>query len=121
MTFQEAEQRLGRLRELAASLESARAAVVGCDLAELICQTGRQRELCASLLKPSDRAPTSADERWNRVLQESQRVAWQIHRLNREYGFLLARARRTVDIFCRVLANSQTTYLPPKQQRRSVR
>jgi hypothetical protein len=40
----------------------------------------------------------------------------RVAQLNREYGALLTRARRTVDIFCRVLANSEVTYFPPKRE-----
>lgn len=109
------EQRLTWLRELAGSLESARAAVLHSDLTELRLQTARQRELCAGLrqLNPNT---SSAGERWHHLLQEASQLEMQVARLNREYRFLLAHARRTVDIFCRVLANSDATYLPPKRE-----
>jgi hypothetical protein len=116
VALQDAEQRLGWLRELAASLESARNAVLRFDLTELIVQTARERDLCALLLRPTEQPSGPAGERWNRLLQQSQQLAVQIDSLNREYGFLLAHARRTVNTFCRLLESSQATYLPTEPQ-----
>jgi len=114
--YQHLERRLCWLRELAGSLEGARAAVLASNLAELKLQTARQSELCAALgqFEPVTSCPVG--ERWNRLLQESARTEMRVRQLNREYGALLARARRTVDIFCRLLANSEPTYPPPKRE-----
>lgn len=114
------EQQLCRLRELAASLENARMAVLHSDLAELTQQTVRQRELCAAIGRLDPDILSCPAEHRRTLLQESVQVAVQVARLNREYGALLSRARRTVDIFCRVLANSEATYLPPKREAASV-
>lgn len=114
--YQHLERRLGWLRELAGSLEGARAAVLANNLAELKLQTARQRDLCAALGQFELGTPIGVGERWNRLLQESAKTEIQVRQLNREYGALLARARRTVDIFCRLLANSEPTYLPPKRE-----
>jgi len=114
--YQGLEQRLAGLRDLAGSLKSARAAVLHSDLAELRRQTDRQRELCAGLRQLNPRSSSAAGERWHCLLQEASQLEMQVAHLNREYGFLLAHARRTVDIFCRVLANSEATYLPPKRE-----
>jgi len=40
-------------------------------------------------------------------------VETKVLQLNRAYAAWLRRARRTVDIFCRVLAHSAITYPPP--------
>ena len=109
------EQRLGLLRELAGSLESAQAAVLRSDLAEMNLQTARQHELCAALRPAVGGGSSVPGERWSRLLRESANMEMRVARLNREYGALLRRARRTVDIFCRVLANSETTYVPPQR------
>lgn len=111
---QELEQRVRCLRELATSLESARAAVLHSDLAELTRQTVRQRELCAHLERVG--IPAAVAERWRDLLQESKRMELRVAGLNREYAALLARARRTVDIFCRVLGNSEAIYRPPQPE-----
>lgn len=113
--YQPLVQRLRLLHDLAASLETARAAVLRSDLTELKLQTARQRELCAALRQ--SQAVPGVGERWSRLLQESARMETRVAQLNREYGALLTRARRTVDIFCRVvLANSEVTYFPPKRE-----
>ena len=111
---QELEQRVRCLRELAASLESARSAVLRSDLAELTRHTVRQRELCANLERIG--IPHAAAERWRDLLQESNQMELRVASLNREFGALLARARRTVDIFCRILGNAGATYRPPKPE-----
>lgn len=108
------DERLGWLRELAGSLECAKSAVLRSDLADLNRQTLRQRELCALLGQSFLATPTGPDKRLQRITQESRKMELRVAQLNREYGALLARARRTVDIFCRLLAHSQVTYPPPK-------
>lgn len=113
-------KRLCCLRELAASLESARTAVLHSDLRELTRQTVRQRELCTALSRLDHEILSPTAEHRRGLLQQSLQIAMHVACLNREYGALLARARRTVDIFCRVLANSEATYLPPKRETSSV-
>lgn len=104
--------RLGYLRALQISLEKSRVAVLCSDLANLVLETARQRELCVALsgcTANGNLAIPAMD-----LLQESAAAETQVARSNRQYAALLRRARRTVDIFCRVLANSQLTYVPPK-------
>jgi hypothetical protein len=114
--------RIDLLRQLAQALELAHAAVVGSDLGEITRQTAHQRELCAKLRQlPADPVRTLAswfpgalvrdrNEAWG---EELAAVATRVALLNRRYEALLRRARRTVDIFCRVLAHSALTYPPP--------
>jgi len=108
--------------ELADSLERAQAAVLQSDVAEMTRQSERQRKLCADLSRlqaESSQLPqgaATADQ--HGVLGRDLGEEWtqarlRVARLNRAYGALLRRARRTVDIFCRVLASSAITYGPP--------
>jgi hypothetical protein len=117
--------RIDLLRQLAHSLELGQAAVVGSDLGEITRQTAQQRELCAKLRQlPADPVRTQAsgfpgalvrdrNEAWG---EELAAVATKVALLNRRYEALLRRARRTVDIFCRVLAHSALTYPSPRPQ-----
>jgi hypothetical protein len=121
------ERRLRLMRELADSLERAQAAVLESDPGQVSAQTTRQRELCAELRRlaseltpeqvPSPVKDTAgfmpARARRRALLIELAEVEPQVACLNRAYDALLRRARRTVDIFCRVLANSGATYIPP--------
>jgi hypothetical protein len=109
------EPRLRLLHELAASLEGARAAVLRSDLAGLNSQTLRQREICEAL-RQFKVTPSGAGDRQDRLRREAADMEARVLQLNREYAALLARARRTVDIFCRLLASSNLTYLPPKRE-----
>ena len=112
------------LEELGDSLERAHAAVVGSDLAEIRRQTARQEQLCGKLLRlrrESALAPASpvlGGIRAERVVtpEDLAAVESRVADLNHRYEALLRRARRTVDIFCRVLANSALTYPPPRVQ-----
>jgi len=88
-------------QELGDSLQQAQAAVLLSDLRQLGCQTARQRELCARLHQ------TTVTEGWGEPIRK---IAEQ----TRSYAAVLRRARRTVDIFCRVLASSALTYPPPR-------
>jgi len=113
--------RIALLRQLAHSLEQAHAAVVGSDLREITRQTARQQELCANLRQlPADPVRTQAADlpllrdRNDALGEELAAVAAKVTQLNRRYEALLRRARRTVDIFCRVLAHSALTYPPPR-------
>jgi len=91
------------LQELADSLQHAHAAVLRSDLPQILNQTARQRELCARLGEGSFR------DDWAEPIRK-------VAGLTRSYAALLRRARRTVDIFCRVLAHSALTYPPPRRE-----
>ncbi|HXZ32746.1 MAG TPA: hypothetical protein VEH30_10730 [Terriglobales bacterium] len=130
------EGRIGLMRELADSLERAQAAVLGSHIAQLRAQTKRQRELCEQWRLVSEIAPGRisstpagrnvanshdadigpAGERQRALLLDLAEVVSRLSHLNRAYGALLRRARRTVDIFCRVLENSGVTYTHPPLQ-----
>jgi len=133
------ERRVGLMRELAASLERAQAAILHSDAGQLAAQTMRQQELCEELRRLVPELASGpvfsvanvarsvvrthlagtlhpARQRQRALLTELLKIETQVADLNRSYGALLRRARRTVDIFCRVLANSGVTYLPPATQ-----
>jgi hypothetical protein len=98
------QQRLGLLRALAELLEHAQAALPTASPERIDQHTARQRELCWQL-----RATGPAE-----LADDLQETAMRVAELNRKYAALLRRRRRTVDIFCRVLASSGTTYPAPK-------
>jgi hypothetical protein len=98
------------LRQLVDSLLRAHAAVVHSDLMEMMRQTTYQKELCARL-RLLAQSPVTGKNDAN--LEELKKLHEEAAALNRKYGVLLRRARRTVDIFCRVLATS-LTYPPPR-------
>jgi hypothetical protein len=107
-------QRLGLLRSLADSLEQAQAALATTTPETLDHHTARQRELCRQLYSLTTgfselAPPTSAG-----LASDLQLAARRVRDLNHLYGALLRRRRRTVEIFCRVLASSGTTYPPPR-------
>jgi flagellar FlgN protein len=135
------ERRLALMRALADSLERAQTAVAQSNLVEITGHTARQRELCAAVRQLESEArqfvadAAIADEtrpqnirtrqsqsgvsplmqqRWNAVAEELSELEIRVGQLNRIYGALLRRARRTVDIFCRVLASSAVTYAAPR-------
>jgi len=120
--------RVDLLRELADSLERAHAAVVGSDLSEIKHQTACQQELCARLRQlPAELVrpltswlpggqPPPVGGRNQVLLEELAEVERKVAQLNRRYEALLRRARRTVDIFCRVLVSSALTYPPPRPE-----
>ncbi|HXZ40635.1 MAG TPA: hypothetical protein VEG68_07830 [Terriglobales bacterium] len=135
------ERRVTLMHELAASLELAQVAILHSDARRLSVQTQRQQELCEELrrlvpeLVPGHAFPVAktarsvarthlgetealspARQRQRALLTEWLEIETRVADLNRAYGSLLRRARRTVDIFCRVLANSGVTYLPPAPQ-----
>jgi hypothetical protein len=135
------EWRLGLMRELANSLERARAAVLNSDPGQISAQTILQQELCAELRRLAsaltpERVPSPAQcphsmagshaldtaegarlrARRRALLVELAEVEQRVFHLNRAYGALLRRARRTLDIFCRVLGSSGVTYVPPEAQ-----
>jgi hypothetical protein len=133
------ERRLTLMRELASSLERAYAAVAKADLGAMSSETANEETLCEQLCQIIPRlpqslstatearktrtgpeqlpeGPSSACERWSILLRHLKDVETRIAQLNRAYGALLRRARRTVDIFCRVLAHSGITYPSPVHQ-----
>jgi hypothetical protein len=134
-------RRVGLMRELANCLDRAQVAVLNSDPGQMSAQTTRQRELCEQLRRlaselmpeqvpplapaassnPASQGPDTADLlpaqlRREALLVELAEVEARVAHLNRIYAALLRRARRTVDIFCRVLANSGVTYIPPGPQ-----
>jgi hypothetical protein len=109
------EHRLALLREMAGSLAQAQAAVISSDLASLEYHTERQRLLCQQLqalyTQPIPSLPSSTPgDALSPALSEAET---EVQRRLRVYGALLRRARRTVGIFCRVLATSGVTYIVP--------
>jgi hypothetical protein len=109
-------QRLALLRALADSLEQAQAELMATTPAKLDQQTARQRELCRQLCALAVGFPDRAYVRTHAGLaNDLQETVGRVAELNRKYTALLRRRRRTVDIFCRVLASSGTTYPAPKQ------
>ena len=131
---QSIQHRIQVLSELAGSLEQAQRALLQSNLEELRGHTTRQHELCHLLGEISGEASrqaiclglvndgsggqmaASARERWNALGEQLQAIERRVAQLNYSYGALLRRARRTVDIFCRVLTNSGVTYAPPQQR-----
>jgi hypothetical protein len=130
------ERRLVLMRELAGSLERAYAALAQADFGEMDRQTARQERLCKQLgrvtapgqrhsvaIGPLAAGPTRSPEgadpasaHWSRLRRELRDFETRVAQLNYAYGALLRRARRTVDIFCRVLMHSGITYVPPVQK-----
>jgi len=130
------QQRIILLLELATSLEQAQRALLKTNLEEFRSHTTRQQELCRLLREDSGEAAqerteprvdgskssepqpeSAASERWTTLGAQLRDVEQRVAELNCCYGALLRRARRTVDIFCRVLTNSGLTYAPPGQSR----
>jgi hypothetical protein len=107
-------QRLALLRALADSLEQAQAALVTTTPEKLDQQTSRQRELCRLLCALTIGFPQTQPRDHSGLADDLQETARRVRDLNRKYAVLLRRQRRTVDIFCRVLASSGTTYPAPK-------
>lgn len=126
------QQRISVLLELANSLELAQKAVLQSNLEQFRFQTARQIELCnvlrESSVKSSEHLSSlhaggshsseqslklGSRDPWNTLRAQLREVELRVLQLNHSYGALLQRARRTVDIFCRVLANSDLTYDPP--------
>jgi flagellar biosynthesis/type III secretory pathway chaperone len=137
------ERRLALMRELASSLEQVQTAVVRSDLRGINGHTARQRELWAALRQletealgrpprnpiaeqsreqkiwvqlPEDAVSPQVRQRWKALAQELTQVEMRVSQLNQVYGALLRRARRTLQIFMRVLASSAITYAPPKRE-----
>ena len=109
---------LGLLRTLADSLEEAESALAATSYERLLQNTARHRELCCEV-----RVLALACQEETRIsshaglAEDLHAAARRVGELNRKYSALLRHRRRTVDIFCRVLANSGTTYPAPKALR----
>jgi hypothetical protein len=118
------EQRLALLQSLAASLEQTRRSVLQSDLEHLRYETGKQQEICTRLCQmPVPILPwpsLPAAEPALRLKEEIRLVEMEVAGLNLAYGALLRHARRTVDIFCRVLASAALTYTPPPPSTRGT-
>ena len=113
--YVQAERRLHLLHEVAESLKQAQTAVVKSELPELIRQTERQRGLCRQLSSlPRAKECTVAVNCWSELLEQTRQAELELAQLNRVYGALLRRARRTVDVFCRLMSDSGMTYAPPR-------
>ena len=109
-------ERLALLRALADSLSQAQVALAQTTPQELNQHTARQQELCRQLRSLATGIPGGAPSRMHAGLADDlQLVTRRVGDLNHKYAALLRRWRRTVDIFCRVLASSGTTYPAPKQ------
>jgi hypothetical protein len=137
------ERRLDLMRELAGSLEQVQTAVVRSDLGGIEGQTSRQRKLCEALRQlenealrhlpggaipresrqqkiwpqlPRDSASPVLQKRWKALRLELNEVEMRVAQMNQVYGALLRRARLTLQIFMRVLANSANTYARPNRE-----
>ncbi len=142
-SFELLERRLASMRELASSLEQVQSAVVRSDAPGIDSHTVRQGEICEALRQlesealqhppcaaiagksrdqkagmqlPEDAVSPLVQQRWKTLAQELIQVEIRVSQLNQVYGALLRRARRTVQIFNRVLESSAITYAPPKPE-----
>ncbi len=127
------ERRTNLLRQLAVSLEHACEAVRTSDVRALKAEVASQRALCGAIAecigesgcvgsvsaKPAEQfrswaaLKANASARTNTIEGQLEEIELRVAQLNQEYAALLRRARRTVDIFCRLLAQSPITYSPP--------
>jgi hypothetical protein len=98
-------QRRVLIRELAQSLAQSQRALLAFDLADFESQTVQQAELCCALARLAGAEESS--------LAELARVESDLRSQVRLYAAVLRRARRTVEVFCRVLASSGATYTVP--------
>jgi len=109
-------QSLELLRQLADSLEQSQSSLATTTPARLDLHTARQQELCKGLRRLAGKFVNGSQAHPPRGLADDLQVAArQVADLNRKYAAQLRRRRRTVDIFCRVLASSGITYPPPRQ------
>jgi hypothetical protein len=110
---------LGLMRELENALRKTGAAIVAADLRDMERQSARQREICAAIGELHEHmrkgvASSGETREVSRYREEEWRAALnRVWNLNRVQAGLVRRGRRTVDIFCRVLASSAATYTPP--------
>lgn len=107
------EHRLELMKRLANSLEQAAGALLQPDLARLHVLSSEQQQICRELL--GENSQPSRDE-WSQcrheLLREIRQAEAAVHKLNKVYGALLRRSRRTLDIFARAVLSSQPTYAP---------
>jgi len=127
------ERRLRLMRELIGSVKRAQTAVVRSELAALEAEIVKQQQLCVALRegeggegdevslsgpqfpqKCDENLSSSAGERWRTLSSELADAEAEASVVNRAYGALLRRARRTVEIFARVVACSAATYPLPR-------
>lgn len=112
------QSRLTLLRELAASLAHAQALLLASDLENFDNQIAWQQQLCEQLRSAHawslelnrGSAGSPPDDELGREIQSA---GAQVLCNAQIYAAVLKRARRTVGIFCRVLANSGATYVAP--------
>lgn len=104
--------RLELLRALADSLQPAESLRAMASGERLLQHSARQRELCRELHALVERWAGGAGEAGEGA-EDLQEAVRRVRELNRNYAALLRRRRRTVDIFCRVLASAGTTYPAP--------
>lgn len=114
------------MRQLAASLQLAQAAVLGSKLQQLEIETSRQEQLCADLqalgcenFRP-DVGPNAAEESHPSMLallderaavaQELVRLESEVADLSRVHSVLLRRGQRYLSLICRILASHDLTY-----------
>jgi hypothetical protein len=122
--IEQRERRVSVLRELISALQLAQRAFVLTDLKGIQLHTKRQHQLCEDLLLlgsgPSS-APRNASpadlRRWNRLSEEIAEFEGRVRHLTRVQNSLLARSRRAMDIFARLLASTALTYTPPPAAR----
>jgi hypothetical protein len=107
-------ERLDLLRALAGSLEQAQASLATATPEKLDQYTARQQELCRQLRSLAAGFSELKSRPYPALEDDLQATARRVGDLNRKYAALLRRKRRTVDISCRVLASSGTTYPAPK-------
>jgi hypothetical protein len=133
LAFDRVERRLALMRDLAATLEQAQAAVLAGNLEMIEAHTVRQRDLCEALRQltistvsaggramqppgpedPAAESPSPKHEQWSALLGELAEVESRVGHLNRVHAALLRRAQRSLAIVSRLLASSEITYSPP--------
>jgi hypothetical protein len=122
--IEQRERRASALRELISALQLAQRALVLADLQGIRLHTTRQHQLCEDLLASGSgpgSAPSNASaadlRRWNRLSEEITELEGRVRHLTRVQNSLLARSRRAMDIFARLLASTALTYAPPRAAR----
>ncbi len=116
--FSPLELPLGHMRELAGVIEQAQVAVIKNDLSGIERLTTRQQELCNLLRAVEAQTVLQCCHTQRQSIWADELVVAgkRVRDLNRAHAALLRRARRTVNIFCRVLASSAVTYAPPGRE-----
>lgn len=107
------EHRLILMYELARSLERSHAAVLQSDIEQICAQTFQQQRICSELHRIGRTEGAGKVCKHPQLAAKLRQIENEITRLNLIYAALLRRARRTLDIFCRVLKNSDITYVAP--------